>query len=79
VCSNNAVERQKHWWNGRFANTARRDVYLWNANGHWRVEVSRGGLNRRRRTFDYDNELAALIKADAVMGTVGEGWREVAI
>ena len=79
VCSNNRVERQKHWWNGRFANTARRDVYLWNSNGHWHVEASRGSLNRRRRAFAFDNEMAALTMVDVLLGSQGDDWREVAV
>jgi hypothetical protein len=79
ICSNLRMERQKHWWNGRFANPARRDVFLWNDGGHWRVEASRGSLTRRCREFAFDNELAALGMVDVLTGTQGDGWREVSI
>ncbi len=73
------MERRKHWWNGRFANPARRDVFLWNANGHWHVEASRGSLNQRSRQFAFDNEMAALNMVDVLLGSQSGGWREVAI
>jgi hypothetical protein len=80
MCSNTRVERRKHWWNGRFANRARRDVYMWRNDGHWHVEASRGALDRRCRRFAFDNELAALSKVDVICGSQGgDGWREVAI
>jgi hypothetical protein len=73
------MERRKHWWNGRFANPARRDVFLWNDNGDWCVEASRGSLKRRYRQFAFDNEMAALTMVDVLTGSQGEGWREVSI
>jgi hypothetical protein len=79
MCSNNRVERRKHWWNGRFANPARRDVYMWNNDGHWLVEASRGSLNRRCRAFAFDNEMAALTMVDVLLGSHSDGWREVTI
>ena len=51
------MERRKHWWNGRFANPARRDVYLWAGNdGRWHVEARRGSLNQRSRLFAFNDE-----------------------
>jgi hypothetical protein len=73
------MERRKHWWNGRFANPTRRDVFLWNDDGYWHVEASRGGLATRRRQFAFDNEMAALTKVDVLLGSHGDGWREVSI
>jgi hypothetical protein len=73
------MERRKHWWNGRFANPARRDVFLWGDGGRWCVEATRGSLRRRCRQFVFDNEMAALTMVDALMGSQGEGWREVSI
>lgn len=79
MCSNTCVEGPKHWWNGRWANPARRDVYLWHDNGNWHVEASRGSMSRRYRAFAFDNEMAALTMVDALLGSHGDGWREVSI
>jgi hypothetical protein len=79
MCSNTCVDRRKHWWNGRFGNPARRDVFLWTDNGNWHVEASRGNLTRRIRRFAFDNEMAALGMVDALLGSQGDGWREVSI
>jgi hypothetical protein len=73
------VTRRKHWWNGRFANPARRDVFLWQENGNWHVEASRGSVSGRRRQFAFDNELAALTMVDVLLGSQGDGWREIAV
>jgi hypothetical protein len=77
MCSNIGVERRRHWWNGRFANAARRDVYFWAERGRWHVEVSRGSLSRRTRRFAFDNEEAALAMVDVLLGNNGGTWREV--
>ena len=73
------VTRRKHWWNGRFANPARRDVYLWHDDGRWHVEAQRGGIDRRSRLFAFDDETAALTLVEALVGTDTEGWREVRV
>jgi hypothetical protein len=73
------MEPRKHWWNGRFANPARRDVFLWNDNGNWHVEASRGAMARRYRKFAFDNEMAALTMVDVLLGSHSDGWREVSI
>lgn len=66
----------RHWWNGRWARVARRDVYLWPADDGWRVEVRRGGPGGRLRLRTFATECEALTWiAERVMG-VEEGWRE---
>jgi hypothetical protein len=52
---------------------------MWNNDGHWHVEASRGDRNRRCRQFAFDNELAAITKVDVIIGSHGDNWREVAI
>jgi hypothetical protein len=52
---------------------------MWNTDGHWLVEASRGSLNRRCREFAFDNEMAALTMVDVLLGSHGDGWREVTI
>jgi hypothetical protein len=73
------MERQRHWWNGRFANLGRRDVFLWIDQGQWRVEASRGSLARRCRHFSFDSEMSALVMVDVLTGSQGDGWRELRI
>jgi len=80
MCSNTCVERRRHWWNGRFANPARRDVYLWPGNdGRWHVEARRGSLNQRSRLFAFEDEATALTLAEALMGSNDNGWRLVGL
>ena len=75
-----AVERRKHWWNGRFANPASRDVYLWAGNdGRWHVEARRGSLNQRSRLFAFNDEATAVTMIEALTGSNDEGWRLVGI
>lgn len=71
------MERQKHWWNGRFANLARRDIYLWADRDAWLVEARRGSLRPASRLFACTDEDAALTLVGALVGTDEEGWREV--
>jgi hypothetical protein len=71
------VGRREHWWNGRFANLARRDVYLWRDGDRWHVETRRGGVDRQSRLFALDDEAAARTLLDALVGSDTEGWREV--
>jgi hypothetical protein len=66
-----------HWWNGRFANVARRDVYLWQDDGRWHVEACRGGIDRHSRLFAFADRATALTLVDALVGSGAEGWREV--
>lgn len=73
------MQRRKHWWNGRFANPARRDVYLWVDGDRWHVEAHRGSLQRRSRRFAFEDEVEALTLVERLVGGDGErGWREVA-
>jgi hypothetical protein len=71
------VERRTHWWNGRFANVARRDIYLWQDHGRWQVEARRGGIDRRGRLFAFEDRATALTLVDALVGSDAGGWREV--
>ena len=73
------MERRKHWWNGRFANPTRRDVYLWQDDGRWHVEAHRGGIERRSRLFAFEDEAAALSLVRALVGSDTDGWREVGL
>jgi hypothetical protein len=58
---------------------ARRDVYLWRDGDRWHVEARRGGVNRQSRLFAFEDEVAARILVDALVGSDTEGWREVTI
>jgi hypothetical protein len=70
------MERRKHWWNGTWGRLARRDVYLFEDGGKWRVEGREGGAEGRSKWYDFDDEDAAL---DCVRGLLtGPGdWREL--
>jgi len=76
VCSNTAVERRKHWWNGTWGRLPRRDVYLYSDGDQWLVEWRRGGAEGLSRWFEYGDEQDAL---ECVRGLLaqGEGWREL--
>jgi hypothetical protein len=73
------VDRRKRWWNGRFANPFRKDVYLWQEQGWWHVQASRGGIERRSRLFAFPDESAALSLVETLMASDGKRWREVGI
>jgi len=71
------MEHRRHWWNGRFANAARRDVLLWLEGGRWHVEARRGSVSRSSRLFVFDDQAAASVMVERLVGSAEDGWREV--
>jgi hypothetical protein len=76
VCSNTAVERRKHWWNGTWGRLARIDVMVYEDAGRWLVEAREGGAEGRSRWYEYDSEEAA---TECVRGLLADSphWKEM--
>jgi len=70
------MERRKHWWNGTWGRLARRDVYLFEDAGKWRVEGREGGAEGRSRWYEFDDVDSAL---DCVRGLLVQpgNWKEL--
>ncbi len=71
-----AMEKRKHYWNGRWGRLARHDVLLYEDGGQWMVEHRTGGVEGRTQWAEYDLEDAALDRVrDLLAG--GDEWREL--
>jgi len=76
VCSTMAMEKRKHYWNGRWGRLARHDVLLYEDGGQWMVEHRTGGVEGRTQWAEYVDEDAALDRVrDLLAG--GDDWREL--
>ncbi len=71
------MARRRQWWNGRFADSARQDVYLWFEDSRWHVEARRGNFTLSSRFFLFDDQAEAWAMVLAILSGEGEGWREV--
>jgi len=70
--------KQRQWWNGRWSRMVRRDVFVrGTADGHWQVELRRGGPQGRVRTRSFASEQAAVEWIEAVVLDPETGWREI--
>lgn len=69
------VERH---WNGNFGRLARRDIWLWEQDGRWTVEICVGGIDSGRLSeWSYDAESQARAMLRRCLETGGDGWREL--
>jgi hypothetical protein len=72
------VEQRRHWWNGRWGNLARQDIYLRTDADTWWVEVRKGGADRVSRRWELGDEDQALDVVRALL-TRDEDWREIGV
>jgi hypothetical protein len=71
-----AMEKRKHYWNGRWGRLARVDVLLYEDAGLWTVEERVGGVEGRIQTAEFDREDDAFDRLrDLLAGT--DDWREL--
>ncbi len=71
-----AMEKRKHYWNGRWGRLARHDVLLYEDGGFWQVEHRIGGSEGRTRWYEHDDEDAALDRIRDLLAT-SDGWQEL--
>lgn len=62
------------WWNGRWGRLARRDIRL---SVRWEVEALSGGADGRAKRWEFDDEVKARSWVEHLMGTGGDGWKDV--
>jgi hypothetical protein len=70
------VEQRKHWFNGNWGRTARRDIKIYNDGDVWYVEARQGGGEGRSRWWQPPTEDAVLDLVRDLMSD-HDGWREL--
>jgi len=69
-------DQRKHWWNGRWGQAARRDVYLRLHGGRWQVEQRAGGGDGVSQFYDVDSREEADDLVRQLLNT-DDRWREL--
>jgi hypothetical protein len=70
------MERRGHWWNGTWGRIGRRDVYLYEDGGRWRVEARLGGAEGSSRWFEHGGPGPAADRIRELLTEPGR-WREL--
>jgi hypothetical protein len=68
----------RHWWNGRWGCTERRDVYLRGEGNRLVVQAREGGADGTTRTWHPPTEEDALLLVDDLQNDQ-DGWRELTV
>ena len=73
------VRRQvERYWNGAWGRLARRDVWLWEQDGRWTVEICAGGLDEgRRHEWVYESEATARAQLIRCLTAGEDSWVEL--
>ncbi|GAB2614210.1 hypothetical protein Aab01nite_70750 [Paractinoplanes abujensis] len=72
------MEQRKHWWNGKWGRSARKDVYLRVSGDQWYVEQRAGGAEGVSHFFEYSSEEDALNTVRMLLAAPGD-WRELSV
>ena len=68
----------ERYWNGAWGRLARRDVWLWENDGRWIVEICAGGLAEGRcHEWEYDSEATARAQLIRCLATSDDRWVEL--
>lgn len=70
------MERRTHWWNGSWGRLGRRDVYLYQDGGQWRVEARRGGAEGGSTWSEHPDRDTATDRVRDLLTGPGR-WREL--
>ena len=71
-------EFPRHWWNGKWGRSGRRDVYLREEQGRFVVEARAGGADGRSMKWEQPTEQEALRYAETLLSDQ-DGWRELTV
>jgi hypothetical protein len=70
------MEQRKHWWNGRWGRSARRDVFLRTDGDTWHIEQRAGGADGASQFYEFGSEDDAYEVVRGLL-TGPDDWREL--